>query len=193
MEDWKNKVCTWISKGKMLKLISLQVQGLTSLAQLKQQDDDISKYRTALELLLMAEKEANNLIAAVQAAIEEHDAAGKILKAQAAEARQAIEASTSSSNDKGKGRATEIDDNTGRDGRLLRSHGTFLEVLHRYDNIAPILDAVLADVDESGQVCIFRHRTFLLCALYAHKYTDPGRNMFWSSQRRFTTSNPNSG
>ena len=98
------------SLGKILLLTFSQVQGLTSLAQLKQQDDDISKYRTALELLLMAEKEANNLIAAVQAAIEEHDAAGKILKAQAAEARQAIEASTSSSNDKGKGRAFDRED-----------------------------------------------------------------------------------
>ncbi|THH28194.1 hypothetical protein EUX98_g5996 [Antrodiella citrinella] len=90
MEDWRNKV-----------------QVLTTMAQLKQQDqDDMTKYRTALTILLLADKEANNAIATVQAAIKEHNAAGQLLKTQAAEARDASEGA----HDKGKGRAYERDD-----------------------------------------------------------------------------------
>ncbi|CDO76087.1 hypothetical protein BN946_scf184649.g13 [Trametes cinnabarina] len=57
-----------------------------------------------------------------------------------------------SSISKGKGRADDSGDISARGGRVINTKGSFVEILHRYDNIAPILDAVLADVDGSGQV-----------------------------------------
>lgn len=59
--------------------------------------------------------------------------------------------------DKGKGKATAADsENTlARGGRVVNTKGTFLEVLQNYNNIAPIMDAILADIDGSGQVCSF--------------------------------------
>ena len=54
--------------------------------------------------------------------------------------------------DKGKGRAVELDDSLGKEGRIINTKGTYLEVTQRYNNIAPIMDAVLADIDGSGQV-----------------------------------------
>ncbi|KAH8101241.1 SNF2 family N-terminal domain-containing protein [Cristinia sonorae] len=91
MEDWRNKV-----------------QTLTSLAQLQQQTNSKTKYRSALNILLSAEKEANNLIAAIQSAIKEHDAHGKVLKAQALAAREELEDEVAM--DKGKGKARERED-----------------------------------------------------------------------------------
>lgn len=41
-----------------------------------------------------------------------------------------------------------------KEGKIVRTKGTFLEVLQTYDNIAPILDAALADIDGSGQVSL---------------------------------------
>ncbi|OCH88473.1 hypothetical protein OBBRIDRAFT_780096 [Obba rivulosa] len=61
---------------------------------------------------------------------------------------------------KGKGRADDEDDiddvemtdvRDGRDGRVVATKGTFIEVLDTFQNIAPIIDAVLADLDDSGQ------------------------------------------
>ncbi|KAI0335819.1 hypothetical protein GY45DRAFT_705258 [Cubamyces sp. BRFM 1775] len=52
---------------------------------------------------------------------------------------------------KGKGRVDDADDVPVRDGRVVNTKGTFLEVLQTHDNIAPIMDAILADVDGSGQ------------------------------------------
>ena len=51
---------------------------------------------------------------------------------------------------KGKGRAWV----TGREGegRVLALNGTFIEVLDTWQNVGPILDAVLIDTDGSGQV-----------------------------------------
>jgi DNA damage-binding protein 1 len=51
---------------------------------------------------------------------------------------------------KGKGRAwvTERE----REGRVLALNGTFIEVLDTWQNVGPILDAVLTDTDGSGQV-----------------------------------------
>ena len=37
-------------------------------------------------------------------------------------------------------------------GRVLASNGTYIEVLDTWQNVGPILDAVLADTDGSGQV-----------------------------------------
>lgn len=40
----------------------------------------------------------------------------------------------------------------GKGGKVVRLKGTYIEVLDRFRNIAPILDAVMADTDQSGQV-----------------------------------------
>ncbi|KAI8986077.1 CPSF A subunit region-domain-containing protein [Trametes punicea] len=54
---------------------------------------------------------------------------------------------------KGKGRADEsnLSDVSARDGRVVSTKGTFIEVLQNHDNIAPIMDAVVTDIDGSGQ------------------------------------------
>lgn len=99
-KNWRNLMDDWKSK----------VVNLTHAAQLKQQDDeDVARYRTALGTLLQAEKEAITVIDAVKAAIQEHEAAGKILKAQTAEQRQALENSAGALS-KGKDKATERDE-----------------------------------------------------------------------------------
>ncbi|OSD07132.1 hypothetical protein PYCCODRAFT_1449240 [Trametes coccinea BRFM310] len=56
-----------------------------------------------------------------------------------------------SSVSKGKGRADDATDISVREGRVVHTKGSFIEVLQSHDNIAPILDAVLADIDGSGQ------------------------------------------
>ncbi|KAK0200494.1 SNF2 family N-terminal domain-containing protein [Desarmillaria ectypa] len=66
----------------------LKVQAIVLLAQLKQQDkDDHNHYHRALELLLIAEKEANELIDEIESAITNHDAKGDVLKKEAAARR----------------------------------------------------------------------------------------------------------
>ncbi|EMD31691.1 hypothetical protein CERSUDRAFT_109269 [Gelatoporia subvermispora B] len=65
---------------------------------------------------------------------------------------------------KGKGRADDdnndededddvdmSDNREGRDGRIIATKGQFIEVLDTFQNMAPIMDAVLADLDDSGQ------------------------------------------
>jgi DNA damage-binding protein 1 len=39
-------------------------------------------------------------------------------------------------------------------GRVLASNGTYTEILDTWQNVGPIMDAVLADTDGSGQVTI---------------------------------------
>jgi DNA damage-binding protein 1 len=39
-------------------------------------------------------------------------------------------------------------------GRVLASNGNYIEVLDTWQNVGPILDAVLADTDSSGQVIV---------------------------------------
>lgn len=56
------------------------------------------------------------------------------------------------SNDKGKGKAGV--DSRKDIGRVVRSQGNFLEVMDTWKNIAPIMDAVLADTDGSGHVSL---------------------------------------
>jgi hypothetical protein len=53
---------------------------------------------------------------------------------------------------KGKGRAATTDGEG--EGRVLGLNGTFIEVLDTWQNVGPILDAVLADTDGSGQVIL---------------------------------------
>lgn len=64
--------------------------------------------------------------------------------------------------EKGKGRADDADDIPARDGRIVNTKGTFLEVLQAHDNIAPIMDAILADVDGSGQVRRFPTSSYVV-------------------------------
>ncbi|KAG7088601.1 hypothetical protein E1B28_012575 [Marasmius oreades] len=53
--------------------------------------------------------------------------------------------------EKGKGRAIDEDDDVFTNGRVVSNRGAYLTVLQTFKNIAPILDAVLTDVDGSGQ------------------------------------------
>lgn len=46
------------------------------------------------------------------------------------------------------------DKRPGKGGKVVALKGAHLEVLDRYRNIAPILDAVMADTDNSGQVLV---------------------------------------
>lgn len=55
-------------------------------------------------------------------------------------------------------------------GKIVKTNGSFVEILESYSNIAPIVDAMLVDTDGSGQVylpefvasdhliCVFGHR-----------------------------------
>ncbi|KAG5639200.1 hypothetical protein H0H81_005679 [Sphagnurus paluster] len=54
---------------------------------------------------------------------------------------------------KGKGRATD-DDNNDRDpskGVVVQSMGSFISIVETFKNIAPIVDAILVDIDHSGE------------------------------------------
>ncbi|KAI0754895.1 mono-functional DNA-alkylating methyl methanesulfonate N-term-domain-containing protein [Daedaleopsis nitida] len=62
-----------------------------------------------------------------------------------------VSPSSLQSSGKGKGKAMDSEDLGGKDGRIVNTKGTFLEVSKTYDNVAPIMDAVLADIDGSGQ------------------------------------------
>ncbi len=66
-----------------------------------------------------------------------------------------ISSAALASSDKGKERAGQEDSPEDQSGRIVNAKGTFLEMLQTYDNIAPIMDAVLEDIDGSGQVGAF--------------------------------------
>lgn len=66
------------------------------------------------------------------------------------------------------------DTREGRGGKVVKCKGKFIEVLASYRNIAPIVDAVLADPDESGQVSL----ALLLVGLIAHHSLASNRNVF---------------
>ena len=61
-----------------------------------------------------------------------------------------MQLSSFSASRKGKGRALGADREG--EGRVLALNGTFIEVLDTWQNIGPIMDAVLTDTDGSGQV-----------------------------------------
>lgn len=85
-----------------------QIQLMSTMAQLRQhQEDEESRYRSALDILLAAEKEANQLIDDIKAALDVHSEKGAAFKAQAA-AR--LRAQRRVRTEKGKGRATAIAD-----------------------------------------------------------------------------------
>lgn len=43
-------------------------------------------------------------------------------------------------------------DNRSNKGKIVKTRGSFVEILESYPNIAPIVDAMLVDTDGSGQV-----------------------------------------
>lgn len=49
------------------------------------------------------------------------------------------------------------DDKDRANGTVIRLKGSHVEVLESFRNIAPIVDATLADIDGSGQVIFNRH------------------------------------
>lgn len=65
-------------------------------------------------------------------------------------------------------------------GRVLASSGIYIEVLDTWQNVGPILDAVLADTDGSGQVII-------LCAgilrTYSKSQTVAYHYCLWGHER----------
>lgn len=79
---------------------------MSTTAQLRQQQEhDGSRYRSALDILLAAEKEANQLINDINAALVVHSEKGVALKAEAARLR-AERGEAFASIEKGKGRAS---------------------------------------------------------------------------------------
>ena len=59
---------------------------------------------------------------------------------------------------KGKGRA-DVDWNMdsratkeGKDGKIVSTKGSYLDVIERWENVAPIVDAAMVDLEGSGQV-----------------------------------------
>lgn len=87
--------------------------------------------------------------------------------------------------DKGKGKAAEPNDEAGRDGRIVKTKGRFLETVQSYDNIAPILDAVLADIDGSGQVLV--PLWYCSTSILTTFHIATSHNLFWRSQYRLAT------
>ena len=81
---------------------------MATSAQLRQhQEGNEFRYRVALDILLAAEREANQLIDDINSALAAHSEKGKALKAEAAKLR-AERSEALASTDKGKGRAWSV-------------------------------------------------------------------------------------
>jgi hypothetical protein len=97
---------------------------------------------------------------------------------------------------KGKGRA--LDDNDEdlftkdpAKGSVIKSSGSFINVLHTFKNIAPIMDAALADIDGSGEVCsIADYHTTSHCI---DDHLAPGRHLLWRWEHRIGKYRPKWG
>ncbi len=81
-----------------------------------------------------------------------------------------------------------------RNGRIINGKGSYVEVLDSYRNLAPILDAVSADTDDSGQVrqmsypfVIKSLSRFAVMSLAADRY------VLWRSEYRLTQYRANRG
>ncbi|KAI0632763.1 SNF2 family N-terminal domain-containing protein [Trametes polyzona] len=99
-QNWKN----YIEDRKT------KVSSMATLAQLVQQDETrLNRYREALDILLAAEKEAQNLVSDMSEALAELAKEGEALKAETAklreERRHAAREHAAADNGKGKGRA----------------------------------------------------------------------------------------
>lgn len=69
-----------------------------------------------------------------------------------------LSAQSPSASSKGKGRA-DIDWNMdartvkeGKDGKVVRTRGSYLDIIQTWENVAPIVDAAMVDLEGSGQV-----------------------------------------
>ena len=83
---------------------------MSTAAQLRQhQEENEFRYRAALEILLAAEKEGNQLIDDINAALAVHSEKGAAIKAEAAKLR-AERSQALAGTDKGKGKARSISD-----------------------------------------------------------------------------------
>lgn len=88
---------------------------MTRLAQLQQHhSDDLDRYQRALEYLLTAETEANQLINEIKASVALHNVKGEVLKIEARTLRDSRQKNVHSNQhirgiDKGKGREVERD------------------------------------------------------------------------------------
>ena len=83
---------------------------MSTTAQLRQhQEENEFRYRAALEILLAAEKEGNQLIDDINAALAVHSEKGAAIKAEAAKLR-AERSQALAGTDKGKGKARSISD-----------------------------------------------------------------------------------
>ena len=70
----------------------------------------------------------------------------------------ALSVRSPSASAKGKGRA-DVDWNMdsratkeGKDGKIVSTKGSYLDVIERWENVAPIVDAAMVDLEGSGQV-----------------------------------------
>ncbi|KII84144.1 hypothetical protein PLICRDRAFT_179819 [Plicaturopsis crispa FD-325 SS-3] len=108
----------------------LKVQSLIRRAQLQQHHNaDRTRHRRALDTLLQAEKETNELIKEVTAALGEHELKGEALKKETAARREALKGRDKDAlADKGKGKARErsssatpSDDDESEDGDVPKT------------------------------------------------------------------------
>jgi E3 ubiquitin-protein ligase SHPRH len=94
-----------------------KVQALIQLAQLQQHDkSDRARYQHSLEVLLVAEREAVQMVEEIKAVISEHDVKGQLLKKDAAVLQESRSLNTDESHvaeaapvDNGKGKEKEHD------------------------------------------------------------------------------------
>ncbi|KAF9064876.1 SNF2 family N-terminal domain-containing protein [Rhodocollybia butyracea] len=94
-QNWRNILDDWRSK----------IQVLIKVAQLKHLNTQaLNRFQPVLDCLLLAQKEAELMIAEIEKAIAEHDIQGEALKKEAAEQRAALDQNRASSSS-GKGKA----------------------------------------------------------------------------------------
>ena len=120
-QNWRNLMDDRRAKVSMLYYIEATAQPHTSLvaqvnelarhAQLAQHDNAIdARYLRASQMLLQAEKEADQLMNDLKAAIAEHDAKGNELKKEAALLKASRAPSSEDELEKGKGKAPARDE-----------------------------------------------------------------------------------
>lgn len=69
---------------------------------------------------------------------------------------------------KGKGRAWVTERES--EGRVLALNGTFIEVFDTWQNVGPILDAVLTDTDGNGQVILVTPMVLILAETHLRSH-----------------------
>lgn len=54
-------------------------------------------------------------------------------------------------------------------GRVIETMGSFITVLDNYKNISPIMDAILVDIDDSGEVTFSSFLSFLAVTYFTQR------------------------